>query len=116
MMAFRAGAVQIDGSTRRLGAGAGDTPVEAFVAAAEKLGIRTGIDTLKIIDAAEDVVAPIMDEECRLDRLALLMGYAAATRASSSTRSARASATASPAPRSSYARGSASSSGARRIS
>jgi 4-hydroxy 2-oxovalerate aldolase len=76
MMAFRAGAVQIDGSTRRLGAGAGDTPVEAFVAAAEKLGIRTGIDTLKIIDAAEDVVAPIMDEECRLDRLALLMGYA----------------------------------------
>jgi len=74
--AVRAGATQIDGSTRRFGAGAGNTPVEAFVAVCEKLGIRTGIDTLKIIDAAEDVVRPIMDDECLLDRLSLTMGYA----------------------------------------
>ncbi|MFF2777287.1 4-hydroxy-2-oxovalerate aldolase [Streptomyces sp. NPDC058052] len=74
--AVRAGALQIDGSTRRLGAGAGNTAVEAFVAVCAKMGIRTGIDVLKIIDAAEDVVRPVMDEECRLDRLALLMGHA----------------------------------------
>ncbi len=74
--AYRAGALQIDGSTRRFGAGAGNTPVEALVTACEKLDIRTGIDTLQIIDAAEEVVAPVMDEECQLDRLALLMGYA----------------------------------------
>ncbi|MFM9370439.1 4-hydroxy-2-oxovalerate aldolase [Streptomyces sp. Da 82-17] len=74
--AIRAGAVQIDGSTRRLGAGAGNTAVEALVAVCAKMGIRTGIDVLKIIDAAEDVVRPVMDAECRLDRLALLMGHA----------------------------------------
>ncbi|MER6632193.1 4-hydroxy-2-oxovalerate aldolase [Streptomyces sp. NPDC000987] len=74
--AVRAGALQIDGSTRRFGAGAGNTPVEAFVAVAEKLGIRTGIDTPKIIDAAEDVVLPIMGGDRLLDRMSLTMGYA----------------------------------------
>ncbi len=76
LLAVRAGAVQIDGSTRRFGAGAGNTPVEAFVAAADKLGLSTGVDVFAIIDAAEDVVRPVMDDECQLDRLALLMGYA----------------------------------------
>jgi 4-hydroxy 2-oxovalerate aldolase len=76
LVAHRAGAVQIDGSTRRLGAGAGNTPVEALVAACERVGIRTGVDVLAIVDAAEDVVRPIMDEDCRLDRLAVIMGYA----------------------------------------
>ncbi|GIH71355.1 4-hydroxy-2-oxovalerate aldolase [Sphaerimonospora thailandensis] len=76
ILAVRAGAQQIDGSVRRFGAGAGNTPLEAFAAVTEKLGIRTGIDTLKIIDAAEDVVRPIMDGECLLDRMTLTMGYA----------------------------------------
>lgn len=76
VLAVRAGAHQIDGSTRRLGAGAGNTPVEAFAAVTEKLGVRTGIDTLKIIDAAEDVLRPAMDGECLLDRPSLTMGYA----------------------------------------
>jgi len=76
LLAVRAGAVQIDGSARRFGAGAGNTPLEAFVAAAEKTGLRTGVDTLAIINAAEDVVRPVMDGECTLDRLALVMGYA----------------------------------------
>ncbi|MFF1395578.1 4-hydroxy-2-oxovalerate aldolase [Streptomyces sp. NPDC058287] len=74
--AVRAGALQIDGSTRRLGAGAGNTPVEAFAAVCHKMGLRTGIDVLKIIDAAEDVVRPVMDDECLLDRMSLLMGHA----------------------------------------
>jgi 4-hydroxy 2-oxovalerate aldolase len=74
--AYRAGALQIDGSTRRFGAGAGNTPVEAFVGVCDKLGIETGIDFFKIVDAAEDVVRPAMPEECQLDRMALMMGYA----------------------------------------
>jgi 4-hydroxy 2-oxovalerate aldolase len=73
--AVRAGARQIDGSCRRFGAGAGNTPVEAFVGVCDKLGVRTGIDFFKIVDAAEDVVRPAMPEECLLDRLALTMGY-----------------------------------------
>jgi 4-hydroxy 2-oxovalerate aldolase len=74
--AYRAGARQIDGSARRFGAGAGNTPVEAFVGVCDKLGIETGVDFFAIVDAAEDVVRPAMPEECKLDRMALLMGYA----------------------------------------
>ncbi len=74
--AIEAGAVQVDGSTRRFGAGSGATSCEALAAVAEKMGIRTGLDVLKMIDAAEDVVRPVMDGECVLDRLALIMGYA----------------------------------------
>lgn len=73
---IRAGAVQVDGSTRRFGAGAGNTSTEAMAAVLERLGIRTGIDVLALIDAAEEVVRPVMDEEPTLDRLALIMGYA----------------------------------------
>jgi 4-hydroxy 2-oxovalerate aldolase len=76
ILAVRAGALQVDGSTRRFGAGAGNTSVEAMAAVFERLGIRTGIDVLPLIDAAEDVVRPVMDEEPTLDRLALIMGYA----------------------------------------
>lgn len=76
VLAVRAGAVQVDGSTRRFGAGAGNTSVEAMAAVFERLGVRTGIDVLAIIDAAEDVVRPVMDGECTLDRLAIIMGYA----------------------------------------
>ncbi len=74
--AIRAGATQIDGSTRRFGAGAGNTPNEALAAVCDKLGIRTGIDVLRLFDVAEDIVRPVMDGECVLDRLSLIMGYA----------------------------------------
>ncbi|MEE9414567.1 MAG: 4-hydroxy-2-oxovalerate aldolase [Acidimicrobiales bacterium] len=76
ILAIRAGAVQVDGSTRRFGAGAGNTSCEALAAVTERLGIETGLDVIKMMDAAEDVVRPIMDDECVLDRLALVMGYA----------------------------------------
>ncbi|MET9626549.1 4-hydroxy-2-oxovalerate aldolase [Lentzea sp. NPDC006480] len=74
--AARAGAQQIDGSVRGFGAGAGNTPLEAFVGVCDKLGFSTGVDFFKIVDAAEDVVRPVMPEECLLDRMALMMGYA----------------------------------------
>ncbi|MGV9678948.1 4-hydroxy-2-oxovalerate aldolase [Nocardia sp. NPDC003482] len=76
VFAIRAGATQIDGSARRFGAGAGNTPVEALVAVCDKLNIRTGIDFYAIADAAEDVVRPAMPTECLLDRQSLMMGYA----------------------------------------
>ncbi|MGN6609065.1 MAG: 4-hydroxy-2-oxovalerate aldolase [Jatrophihabitans sp.] len=76
VLAARAGATQIDGSARRFGAGAGNTPVEAFVGVCDKLGWHTGIDFFKIVDAAEDVVRPAMPTECTLDRMALMIGYA----------------------------------------
>lgn len=76
LAAIEAGAVQVDGSTRRLGAGAGNTSTEAMVAVLQRLNIEVGIDPIAMFDAAELVVRPIMDGECLLDRLALIMGYA----------------------------------------
>ena len=76
LFAIRAGAVQVDGSTRRFGAGSGNTSCEALAAVCDRLGIRTGLDPKAMIDAAEDVVRPVMDEECILDRMSLIMGYA----------------------------------------
>jgi len=76
VLAVRAGATQIDGSARGFGAGAGNTRNEVFAAVCDRLEIRTGIDVLTLMDAAEDVVRPVMDSECVIDRLALVMGYA----------------------------------------
>lgn len=76
LVAVRHGAVQVDGSTRRFGAGAGNTATEAIAAVFDKAGITTGIDPIKIMDVAEDVVLPIMDYEPNLSRLAMVMGYA----------------------------------------
>jgi 4-hydroxy 2-oxovalerate aldolase len=76
LLAIEVGAVQVDGSTRRFGAGSGNTSCEALAAVCERRGIRTGLDVLRMIDVAEDIVRPVMDDECVLDRLALIMGYA----------------------------------------
>ncbi len=76
VIAARAGATQIDGSVRRFGAGAGNTPLEAFIGVCDKLGWNTGVDFLQVVDAAEDVVRPAMPEECTLNRMTLMMGYA----------------------------------------
>ena len=76
IIAIRAGAKQVDGCTRRFGAGAGNTPTEALVAVCDKLGIKTGIDPLEMFDVAEDIALPMMPEEPNLSRMALVMGYA----------------------------------------
>jgi 4-hydroxy 2-oxovalerate aldolase len=76
VLSIRAGAVQVDASTRSFGAGSGNTPTEALAGVLERLGIRSGIDPLRIFDVAEEVVRPVMDGECTLDRMSLIMGYA----------------------------------------
>jgi 4-hydroxy 2-oxovalerate aldolase len=76
VLAIRAGAVQADACTRGFGAGSGNTQTEALAAVLDRLGYRTGIDSLKMFDVAEDVVRPVMDGECLLDRMSLTMGYA----------------------------------------
>lgn len=74
--AVAAGANRIDASVAGLGAGAGNTPLEVFVAVAQRLGIETGVDLFKIMDVAEDIVVPMMDHMVRVDREALTIGYA----------------------------------------
>jgi 4-hydroxy-2-oxovalerate/4-hydroxy-2-oxohexanoate aldolase len=73
--AVEAGANRIDAAAAGLGAGAGNTPMEVFVAVCERLGIRTGVDVFAIQDVAEDRVVPIMDHVIRVDRDSLTLGY-----------------------------------------
>ena len=74
--AVEAGAVRIDAAAAGLGAGAGNTPMEVFVAVCDMMGIETGVDVARIQDVAEDRVVPIMDHPIRIDRDALTLGYA----------------------------------------
>ena len=74
--AIEAGASRIDGSVAGLGAGAGNTPLEAFLAVCERLGIETGVDLFKLMDVAEDVIVPMMDHVVRVDRDSLTLGFA----------------------------------------
>ena len=57
----RVGAATIDGSAAGLGAGAGNTPLEVFIAVCDRMGIQTGVDVFKLTDVAEDLVLPMMD-------------------------------------------------------
>jgi 4-hydroxy-2-oxovalerate/4-hydroxy-2-oxohexanoate aldolase len=75
LAAVAAGATRIDGSAAGLGAGAGNTPLEVFVAVCQRMGIETGVDLYAIMDVAEDRVLPIMDQQIRVDRDSLLIGY-----------------------------------------
>lgn len=76
LAAIEVGAKRIDCSLAGLGAGAGNTPLEVFAAAAEKSGIDTGIHLYNAMDAAEDKVRPRMRRPIQVDRLSLTMGYA----------------------------------------
>jgi 4-hydroxy-2-oxovalerate/4-hydroxy-2-oxohexanoate aldolase len=40
------------------------------------MGIETGVDLYGIMDVAEDLIVPMMDQPVRLDRDALILGYA----------------------------------------
>ena len=74
--AVEAGATRIDASVGGLGAGAGNTPTEAFVAVCDRMGIATGCDLFSLMDMAEEVVFPMMEHIVRVDRSSLTMGYA----------------------------------------
>ena len=76
LAAVEAGARRIDCACGGMGAGAGNTPMEVFVAVCNRMGIETGVDVFKISDVAEDLVTPIMDFAVRIDRNSLTLGYA----------------------------------------
>ncbi|MGB0664357.1 MAG: 4-hydroxy-2-oxovalerate aldolase [Pontibacterium sp.] len=76
LAAVDAGATRIDGSVAGLGAGAGNTPLEVLVAVLTRMEADHGIDLYKIMDVAEDIVFPLMDQPIRVDRDALTLGYA----------------------------------------
>lgn len=74
--AIEEGATRIDGSVRCLGAGAGNAQTEVLLAVLDRMGYKLDIDLYKMMDVAEEIVAPLLPVPQEIQKSSLVMGYA----------------------------------------
>ena len=76
VLAYQHGARQVDGALCALGAGAGNSPTEVLAATFDHLGVPTGVDVGGVLAAAEEVVRPFLPRWPKMDRSAIVQGWA----------------------------------------